>query len=62
MLGLHHDFFKPIWRRVATVGLCIGWGAFELHQGQVFWGVVFVGVGLVSAYEFFWNRNSNNVE
>jgi len=42
-----------MWRRVALVALCIGWGIFEFTGGYPFWGTLFVGVGLYCAYNFF---------
>ncbi len=54
-IDVQHPFFKPLWRRVAVVALCLGWAVFEFSTGAVFWGVLFGGVGLFCAYEFFAN-------
>lgn len=53
LIDVQHPFFKPLWRRVAVVALCLGWGLFEFASGTPFWGVLFVGLGLFCAYEFF---------
>ena len=49
---LRHPFFRPPWRRRAIVAVCVGWGAFEIAVGAVFWGVLFAGIGLLAAREF----------
>ncbi|PCJ89080.1 MAG: hypothetical protein COA52_12635 [Hyphomicrobiales bacterium] len=53
LINVQLPFFKPLWRRIATVVICLGWGTFEFVDGSPFWGVLFVGLGLICAYEFF---------
>ena len=53
LIDLQHRFFIPLWRRIAVVAVCIGWGAFEFSGGFAFWGTLFMGVGLYCAYVFF---------
>ncbi|CAN5754528.1 hypothetical protein BH23PSE1_BH23PSE1_00060 [soil metagenome] len=53
LFDLNVAFFKPLWRRVAVVAVCLGWALFELATGSVFWGVIFGGVGLFAAWQFF---------
>ena len=53
LLDLRHPFFRPLWRRVAVVAVCLGWGGFEFATGSTFWGVIFVGLGAVCAWQFF---------
>ena len=53
IIDVQHPFFKPLWRRVAVVALCLGWGLFEFASGTPFWGVLFVGLGLFCAHQFF---------
>lgn len=48
-----HSFFRPLWRRVLVVALCLGWALFELSQGNVFWAILFGALGLYAAYVFF---------
>lgn len=52
-LGLRHPFFNPLWRRVATVAVCAGWGVFEAVNGAVLWAALFLGLGGVAAWAFF---------
>lgn len=45
-------FFVPLWRRVAVVGFCVGWGCFEFVTGAPFWGILFLGAGVGSGWKF----------
>jgi hypothetical protein len=52
-LGLRHPFFLPLWRRVVTVVLVLGWAIVEFVSAAPLWGVLFGAIGLVAAWEFF---------
>ena len=51
--GLRHPFFIPLWRRIATVALCLGWAVLEFTSGGPAWGMLFGGIGLIAAWGFF---------
>jgi hypothetical protein len=51
--GLRHPFFIPLWRRIATVALCLGWAVLEFTSGNPGWGTLFGGIGLIAARGFF---------
>ena len=51
--GFNHPFFKPLWRRIAVVGVCATWGLFELSMGQTGWALVFLGLAALACYGFF---------
>ncbi|MFV0359001.1 DUF3329 domain-containing protein [Tropicimonas sp.] len=53
LLDLQQEFYRPLWIRVTIVVLCLGWGAVEFISGAPFWGVVFGGIGLFAAHQFF---------
>jgi hypothetical protein len=53
LLDVQHPFFIPLWRRIATVAACIGWAGVEFWNGNAFWGVLFGGIGLFCAHQFF---------
>ena len=53
MFDLNHPFFRPLWRRVAVVAVCLGWAGFELATGSPLWAVIFGGLGLYAAWGFF---------
>lgn len=50
---LRHPFFRPLWRRVLVVAVCLAWGLVEFATGSPFWGVLFVGIGAICAWQFF---------
>ncbi|WP_299144317.1 hypothetical protein [uncultured Tateyamaria sp.] len=47
-----HPFFAPPWRRCATVAVCILWGLFELWNGTVLWGILFLCIGMFAQRQF----------
>lgn len=52
-IDARHPFFRPLWRRVAVVAVCLGWALFEFASGAPFWGILFGALGLWAVYEFF---------
>lgn len=52
LFDLDTPFFRPLWRRAATLGVCLGWGAVEFFNGAPFWGVLFTGMGVIAAWQF----------
>ena len=38
-----HPFFRPLWRRVAVVVVCVAWSIFEFATGAPFWGTIALG-------------------
>ncbi|MEM7303470.1 MAG: DUF3329 domain-containing protein [Pseudomonadota bacterium] len=61
LFDFNHPFFEPLWRRIAVVVFCIGWGVFEFISGATFWGVLFGGLGLFAGYAFFIAPQEPNV-
>lgn len=57
-----HPFFRPLWRRIATVGVAVSWGIFEFLMGNHFWGALFVGIGALSFYGLFVTFNPRDPE
>jgi hypothetical protein len=53
LFDFHHPFYRPLWRRIAVVAVCILWGGVEFATGGTLWAVLFIGVGLVAAWQFF---------
>jgi hypothetical protein len=51
--GLRHPFFIPLWRRIVTVAVCLGWATFEFVGGSPTWGLLFGGTGVLAAYGLF---------
>jgi len=46
-------FFIPLWRRIALVAVCLGWSLLELSMGNSGWAVLFAGIGIYCAHQFF---------
>ncbi|MEP1206997.1 MAG: hypothetical protein ABJM29_10185 [Rhizobiaceae bacterium] len=53
MFDLKIPFFRPLWRRIATVIVCIGWGLVEFANNAAAFGLLFCGMGALAAYQFF---------
>lgn len=53
LLDVQHPFFIPLWRRIAVVAVCLGWAVFETVAGSGIWALVFGGLGLFCAHQFF---------
>jgi hypothetical protein len=54
---VQHEWFRPIWRRVIVVALCLGWAIFEIIGGSPFWAILFGAMGLYCAHQFLWAFN-----
>jgi len=57
MFDLQVPFFIPLWRRIVTAGLPLGWAAYEVLNGSSTWAMLFGALGAYSFYQFFvvWN-------
>jgi hypothetical protein len=62
LLDLRHPWFRPLWRRIAVVAVCLGWAGFEVWGGSVFWAILFGAAGLYAAWCFFiaWQEPPGN--
>lgn len=47
-----HPFFRPVWVRVAVVGLSLGWAVVELVFGSPGWAMLFAAAGLYALWVF----------
>jgi hypothetical protein len=52
-LGLHHPFFRPLIRRIATVAVIAVYGLFGLVFGAPGWAVFAACLILICIYAFF---------
>ena len=55
LFDLNNPFFRPLWRRIAVIVVCLGWGLFEFTMGEPIWGALFVGLGLYCAWIFLFD-------
>jgi hypothetical protein len=53
LFDLDHPFFRPLWRRVAVVVVCLAWACVEFIGGTPFWGMLFGAIGIYCAWHFF---------
>ncbi len=53
MFELQIPFFIPLWRRVVTAGVTLGWASFEILTGSFAWGMLFGAAGVYAFYQFF---------
>ena len=42
----HHPFFRPLWARILSVALPLGWALFEASTGAIFWAILFGAAGI----------------
>ena len=60
LIDPEHPFYRPLWVRVAIVGVCLAWAALEFFIGAPFWGALFGGAGLYAGYVFFMDRRGGD--
>ncbi|MFK7892518.1 MAG: hypothetical protein AB8B63_16990 [Granulosicoccus sp.] len=51
MFDFEHPWFRPLWRRVLTTGIAVGWGSFEMFLGNSGWGTIFLALGAYTGYK-----------
>jgi hypothetical protein len=49
-----HPFFRPLWRRVAVVAVCLGWSIFEFATGASMWGTIALAFAGYAIWQFFY--------
>ncbi|QKC93704.1 DUF3329 domain-containing protein [Mesorhizobium sp. NZP2298] len=54
MKDSEHPFFRPLWRRVAVVAVCVIWSIIEFATGTPFWGVLALGFAGYGVWQFFY--------
>lgn len=48
-----HPFFRPLWRRVVVVAVCLVWAVFEFAVGEPLWGVIMMGFAGYAIWQLF---------
>ncbi|BCH13550.1 MULTISPECIES: DUF3329 domain-containing protein [unclassified Mesorhizobium] len=54
MKDSEHPFFRPLWRRVAIVAVCLVWSVVEFATGAPFWGTIALGFAFYAVWQFFY--------
>lgn len=52
MFDFDVPFFCPPWRRIVLLIALFGWSLVEFLSGAAFWGVLFLGIGVLVAWKF----------
>ena len=47
-----HPFFRPLWRRIVIVVVCLVWAALEFYGGSQNWAVIALGFAGYAAYVY----------
>lgn len=53
MFDLQVPFFIPLWRRILTVAVALGWAGVEVVAGSHGWAILFGALGIYAAWQFF---------
>jgi hypothetical protein len=53
LLDNRHPFFRPLWRRVLTVLVCLVWSVIEFATGAPFWGTIAIGLAGYGVWALF---------
>lgn len=48
-----HPFFRPLWRRIAVLVVCLVWAAIEFVGGASTWGVIALIFATYAVWQFF---------
>lgn len=52
LIDLEDPFFEPLWIRIAVVLVTTVWGIFEIANGAVLWGIIFLGISAICGWRF----------
>jgi hypothetical protein len=54
MKDYEHPFFRPLWRRVAVVAVCVVWALIEYMHANTGWATIAAGLAVYGGYQFFY--------
>jgi hypothetical protein len=49
-----HPFFRPLWRRVAIVVVCLAWAAMEFFGGSPTWMMIALAFAAYGAWQYLY--------
>ncbi len=52
-----HPFFRPLWRRIAILVVCLLWAALEFYGGSPNWGMIALAFAGYAAYAYLIRYN-----
>lgn len=47
-----HPFFRPLWRRIAVILVCVGWAVLEFATNAPGWGMIALGFTAYAVWTF----------
>jgi hypothetical protein len=50
LIDPNHPFYRPLWRRVLIVAVCLGWAVVEGVTSEPFWALLVGAVGIYAAW------------
>lgn len=50
-----HPFFRPLWRRIAAVAVCLFWAVLEFMTNAQTWGFIALAFAGYAVWQFFIN-------
>jgi hypothetical protein len=57
LIDPNHPFYRPLWRRVVIVGICLGWAAIEGLTSEPVWALMVGGLGIYAGWMLLLNYN-----
>ncbi|MGN6536990.1 MAG: DUF3329 domain-containing protein [Mesorhizobium sp.] len=54
MKDADHPFFRPLWRRVVVVVVCLSWAGLEFYNGSQTWGLIALAFAAYGAWQYLW--------
>lgn len=53
LLDNRHPFYRPLWRRIVIVLVCVAWSVMEFATGSPFWGTIALGLAGYGVWALF---------
>lgn len=53
MFDFSHPAFRPLWVRIGTVAVALGWAATEALDGDPGWAILFAALGAAAVWGLF---------
>ncbi len=57
LIDPNHTFYRPLWRRVVIVAICLSWAIVEASTSEPFWAILVGAVGIYAAWTLLLNFN-----
>ena len=54
MRDYQHPFFRPLWRRIAIVLVCVVWAVLEYVSNSQTWAMIAAGMAAYAAWQYLY--------